>query len=64
MDWFLYDNGLRHERVKIRLQIRDNSPGCELVTNLTRFIFTNSYAEQHRKIKFKVSLEFAGLARK
>ena len=25
MDWFLYDNGLRHERVKIQLQIQDST---------------------------------------
>ena len=40
---------------KIRLPMRSNSPGYEL---------TNSSVEQHGKIKLKVSLEFAGLARK
>ena len=35
--------------------MRSKSPGYEL---------TNSSVEQHGKIKFKVSLEFAGLARK
>ena len=24
MDWFLYDNGLRHERVKVNIEINNN----------------------------------------
>ena len=31
MDWFLYDNGLRHERVKGALRLIENFP--EVISN-------------------------------
>ena len=40
MDWFLYDNSLRHERVKRDLIIRDNS------AFLGKFNFTRLYDVQ------------------
>ena len=37
MDWFLYDIGLRHERINIRSEIKQRSLKSKLITSLITF---------------------------
>ena len=45
MDWFLYDDGLRHERVKETESTMDPPPGFFLLT--LRRLFAGRYLRQH-----------------
>ena len=39
MDWFLYDNGLRHERVKLNFGAQTNLNMQKLMVRFTFFYF-------------------------
>ena len=51
MDWFLYDNGLRHERVKKKRF--SNIFKTTNVTNFTKAILKSSYRVQKVAFKYK-----------
>ena len=35
MDWFLYDNGLRHERVKFRIKVSSKNPRKKSLSDMS-----------------------------
>ena len=53
MDWFLYDNGLRHERVNLQIFSRNNPQLDKLLENFNSIVIGQSITNIFRNIKTK-----------
>ena len=63
MDWFLYGNGLRHERVKFRIKVSSKNPRKKSLSDMSDWALhahlRQAYLESYRTSKME---QFAKIA--